>query len=181
MPTHSTTKEQWKIIPGYGGFYEASDQGRIRSVDRIALTKTGKTRHYRGRVRKPYIERYASVNLARDGDHKTNLVHHLILKAFVGPCPEGMECLHENGDSIDNRLENIRWGTPAENGKDRIRLDEIPCGERHYASRLTEGQVRDIRRKHSEGVSQHQLGRDYDHHVMTISAIVHRKTWKHVE
>lgn len=43
------------------------------------------------------------------------LAHHAVLLAWVGPCPEGYQCDHINGNAADNRLENLEWITPAEN------------------------------------------------------------------
>lgn len=48
-------------------------------------------------------------------------VHHLVLETFVGPRPEGMEARHLNGDYSDNRLQNLAWGTKAQNMQDRIK------------------------------------------------------------
>lgn len=52
---------------------------------------------------------------------KTRYFHRLVLEAFIGPCPEGMECRHLDGDAGNNRLENLAWGTPIENGEDKVR------------------------------------------------------------
>ena len=49
------------------------------------------------------------------------LVHRLVLETFVGPCPDGMETRHLNGDPSDNRLANLAWGTPKENHTDKVR------------------------------------------------------------
>jgi hypothetical protein len=57
---------------------------------------------------------YLNVNLL--GEHR--LVHQVILEAFVGPCPEGLECRHLNGNPADNRSSNLKWGTRAENIED---------------------------------------------------------------
>ncbi len=43
------------------------------------------------------------------------LVHHAVLLAWVGPCPEGYQCDHLNGNNVDNRLCNLQWVTPSEN------------------------------------------------------------------
>lgn len=47
-------------------------------------------------------------------------MHRLVLLAFVGPCPDGMEACHANDIPTDNRLANLRWGTHADNMRDRI-------------------------------------------------------------
>lgn len=64
---------------------------------------------------------YEQVKLYEDGTHRFRRVHHLVLEAFVGPRPAGMETRHLNGVRADNRLENLAWGTPTENAADKIR------------------------------------------------------------
>lgn len=81
------------------------------------------------------------VSLGRCGSF---LAHRLVLQAFRGPCPEGQECLHIDGDPGNNRLSNLRWGTPKENGEDMVRHGVSPRGERHGLAKLTEGMVRAI-------------------------------------
>lgn len=95
--------ETWKQIPGWD--YEASDLGRIRNA------KTGL-------VLKPFrrgSKRYVGVDLWRERQGKREYVHHLVLKAFVGPCPEGFEAYHGNDVGNDNRAENLKWATRQEN------------------------------------------------------------------
>jgi len=59
---------------------------------------------------------YPRVSLGRG---KGRYVHRLILEVFVGPCPDGMECRHLDGNPQNNRLDNLAWGTPEENCEDR--------------------------------------------------------------
>lgn len=114
-------KEIWKNIPGYEGKYQASSEGRIRSLDhevRGICHFTGKPflRTVRGRVLKPgrYCKAgHLSVVLGNGTPGKP--VHQLVMLAFAGPPPEGQEVLHINGDPNDNRLENLRYGTRTEN------------------------------------------------------------------
>lgn len=115
----STTGERWLPIPRFGGEYEASDQGRVRGVDRVLVNRHGHSRLWRGRIRALVPDRtgYLAVRIHERG----YAVHRLILEAFVGPCPGGMETLHRNGVRDDNRVENLTWGTPSENGFDRVR------------------------------------------------------------
>lgn len=108
--------EQWKAIPGWEGFYEASDMGRIRSVRRTVKTATGK-RTFRSQIIKPTVRKdlHLTVGLYRDGIGKCMRVHRLVMAAFVGPCPEGMEVCHNNGNPADNQPSNLRYDTRSEN------------------------------------------------------------------
>jgi hypothetical protein len=69
-------------------------------------------------------------------------VHTLVLLAFRGPCPPGMMCRHLNGDKTDNRLENLVWGTAAENNADMVRHGRWHGGRR---ARLSQEQINEIR------------------------------------
>lgn len=114
--------DQWKVIPGWP-YYEACVDGSIRSLDREVPMAYGATRVVKGKIRKPHVNRsngYVYCTLYNDGKSKTIRVHRLILETFVGPCPEGYETRHINGDTTDNRLENLAWGTHSQNMKDRL-------------------------------------------------------------
>jgi hypothetical protein len=113
--------ETWKPVPGYEGYYEVSDRGRVRSVPRI-IAVSGYLRQLKGRVLKPGIATgYYFVRLSRDGVSKCARVHRLVLAAFVGPCPAGMETLHGAKGRYTNTLSNLKYGTRLENAKDRKR------------------------------------------------------------
>lgn len=112
--------ERWLDIVGYEGYYQVSDLGRVRSINRIIETSVGKQR-YKGRVLKqnsnPRGVLY--VKLSRNSTRRDYLVHRLVLTAFVGNCPENMEGCHENGNPSDNRLGNLRWDTHSANHLDK--------------------------------------------------------------
>lgn len=112
--------ERWLPVPGYEGYYEVSDQGRVRSLDRRLPYRNG-TRMHRGRLlvggRSPDDGRRL-VQLAHEGGHSWPRVSVLVLEAFVGPRPAGMYACHNNGDATDDRLENLRWDTPSGNTAD---------------------------------------------------------------
>lgn len=123
----NATHEEWRPVVGYEGSYEVSDQGRVRSLERTIEAhgeiRSGHTRLLKGRVLRHGIGRggYHRVALVRQCHVAVRFVHRLVLEAFVGPAPEGMECCHNNGDKADNRLVNLRWGTRSENMYDKIR------------------------------------------------------------
>lgn len=109
--------ERWLPVVGYEGLYEVSDLGNVRSLDG---TRAG--RKFRGRVLKPRSRHagHQAVDLSTPGRRWSVDVHRLVLSAFVGPCPEGMEGCHNDGDPTNNRLGNLRWDTHRANMQDRI-------------------------------------------------------------
>ncbi|MCA1984209.1 NUMOD4 motif-containing HNH endonuclease [Nocardioides nematodiphilus] len=100
-------QEQWTQIPGFPD-YLVSDQGRVMSFRRKAT-----------RILKPGGSTYPVVTLCRDDGKKAFLVHHLVLLAFEGPRPKGMEVRHLNGKETDNRLVNLAYGTKKQNELDK--------------------------------------------------------------
>ncbi len=97
-------------IPGYHN-YLATKCGKVLSLRFCKVTELKPHTHPKG---------YKQVALWRAKRQKTRWVHDLVLSAFVRPKREGEVCLHENDDPADNRLGNIRWGTPAENSRQMV-------------------------------------------------------------
>lgn len=125
----SVPGESWKPIVGWEGFYDVSDLGRVRSLQRFVSNGRGGKRLVHARIMKPYRDRVRSphmiIQLSRGGRAKEDaqfpLVHKLVLEAFVGPRPPGLEACHNNGDGMDNRLSNLRWDTHQANMDDQLK------------------------------------------------------------
>ena len=124
--------ERWIPVPGYVGAYEVSDRGRVRGLDYIVVDSLGRRRMHKGRVLKlsPAKRGYPVVKLGLNGKKSTIGLHQLVVLAFVGPCPAGMEVLHRNGDKLDNRLANLHYGTRSTNN-----LDSVAHGTHPWASK----------------------------------------------
>jgi hypothetical protein len=111
--------EKWKKVPGYE--YEASTDGGIRACKTGCILRQHVQKKVNGR-KSPYVGAgYYRVELGYGAGGKKFNVHRLVLEAFVGPRPPGKQCRHINGDSLDNRLENLAWGTSKEDRDDRLR------------------------------------------------------------
>lgn len=112
-------EEEWKPIPGYEGWYEASSLGRIRGVDRVVIMKNGHERPLTGKIRtlsKAKRGGYLSVCLRKEGTRKTYTVHRLIMRTFIGEPPEGKnEVDHIDGNRENNRLDNLEYVSKQEN------------------------------------------------------------------
>src|SRR5688572_12965545 len=98
--------EIWKPIPGFH-YYEASDEGRIRSLVRPG---TGKRKTYGGGILSAHVNKhngYEYVGLCVDGVAVTRRVHVLVLATHRGPRPDGMQGRHLDGRKTNNRLVNL--------------------------------------------------------------------------
>ncbi|MCH8315293.1 MAG: HNH endonuclease [Planctomycetes bacterium] len=169
--------ETWKPIPGYERFYEVSDRGRIRrSADRRYFKKgtpIATTPHY------GYIVAGLS---AADGTRRQWMVHILVLAAFVGPKPEGLDTDHINGDKTDNRLGNLEYVTRCENMQRAIAMgfrDNVR-GSGHCNAKFTDDDVRDIRKALDAGETQTSIALRYSVWQTTIGQIALGNTWKHI-
>lgn len=174
------TAERWLPIPGYEGFYEVSDLGRVRSLRR--MTPNGSPRG--GNMMTPIRDSdgYLRVKVRRDYNTKPQLrpVHQLVLLAFVGPVPSGQQVRHGPGGKLDNRLTNLCYGTSAQNKADQARDGTMPRGASHGNAKLTEQTAKEIRRRYELGESQDALARVYGVSQTCVSVLIRRKLWRHV-
>lgn len=124
------------------------------------------------------VTTYCTVALSRGPERITHSVHTLVLRAFVGDPPTGFEGRHADGNTRNNRLDNLSWGTKIENAADRILHGTHRFGEENGRAKLTEQQVVEIRnRPHESMVS---LGREYGVSDYCIRCIRIKKLWKHI-
>jgi hypothetical protein len=106
--------EQWRPVVGFEGVFEVSDHGNVRSLGWIG--KRGRV-HPPGPLNQSIDPRgYRRVSL----QGSPYLVAPLVLSAFVGPRPPGLDGCHGDGDNANNRLGNLRWGTRSENMQDAV-------------------------------------------------------------
>lgn len=177
------SETSYEDIPGWPGYRVGNDG----SVWRLWITcRAGRKLSNKWRQMKTGIHRkgYLYVNLTppEGGSYKTFRIHRLVLEAFVGPCPDGLECRHLNGIKSDCRLTNLKWGTPEENRKDNYRLNAYRIGENNQVAKLTNENVQDIRNRYTRGnVFMKELADEYGVSISNIHAIVHRRSWQHLD
>jgi hypothetical protein len=165
--------------------YQIGTDGSIWSRIMRTRHRIKNTKEIRGDWRRlqsvPHVTGYRVVSLYKDHKARSFRVHKLVMEAFVGPCPENMECRHLNGDREDNRLDNLCWGTAVENWADRISHGMDQKGEKNPLAKLNSQKVRDIRILYKSGLRLAQLSRDFKVTPQTIRDVCMRKTWTHIE
>jgi len=116
-----------------------------------------------------------------DGQIKSFKIHRLVLQAYVGPCPEGLECCHNDGNASNNKLENLRWDTHKNNVEDQKRHGTLSRGEKIGVSKLKEKDIFTIKKlRETTDLSYSKIGKIYNVDGSTIYKIVKNKRWKHL-
>jgi hypothetical protein len=164
MSTNSAI--EWTEIPGFPG-YHASEDGLVLGPA--------------GRILKavPNDGGYLRVQVRQDGRSRSLFVHKAVLLAFAGPCPVGHECRHKDGNQRNNTRGNLAWGTKVENIADKQSHGTQPRGERAGTAKLTEADVREIRRLVGT-LSLRQLAANYGVSHTAIRRAATGVKWKHI-
>jgi hypothetical protein len=170
--------ELWVPVVGWADFYEVSDLGQVRSIERLVQFGTS-TRRAPSKIRKPRnANGYLGLVLSAGDRRATVRVHVIVAEAFHGPRPEGLVIRHINGISTDNRACNLAYGTAAENYADRANHGRMPKGVGHPGAKLTEDEVRFIR---TSGLPQLVLAARFGVGKRVVFNIIHRLRWKHLD
>lgn len=169
----------WRAIPGFEGLYEASEDGRVRSLGRWCDTAHGGLAFRKGRQLVPVRKTngYLAVSLTK-GLRKYQVgVHRLVASAFLGAIPKGRCVCHWDGDRENNRVSNLRIATARQNMVDRERHGRTRRGARHGMSKLTERQVRHVR---SSTKTNKVLAAELGVTIAHVHSIRSGRTWRHV-
>lgn len=171
-------EEIWKFVPGYPR-YEASNLGQIRSW--ATFDNTRKTLRKEPHLLKLTDDgNYYRVGLCNEDGVILHTVGRIILTTFIGPCPNGMECCHNDGNPYNNKLNNLRWDTRKGNFKDRTKHGNTVMGENQHNAKLTEDDIRQIRKRANQGEMYIIIANDYSVTGENISYIARRMSWKHI-
>lgn len=178
------SKEIWKNIQGYEGYYQISSLGNIKSLERTVKTHNqhGETMmKVKERMLKPGTNNhgYSTVVLYINGGKKTFTTHRLAAIAFI-PNPENKSDVnHEDGIKSHNWVNNLEWDTSSENQKHAF---DTELKKPSYGNaKFTEDQVREIRWLYENtDLSLSGIAIKFESYKTLIFKIVHRLTWKHI-
>lgn len=170
--------EEWRAVVGYEGIYEVSSLGRVRSITRKCRSpSSGGERRVPGKILKPTPwGPYLSVTLYRDGKGLRQNIQWLVIIAFVGARPLGMEVCHNDSDHHNNRASNLRYDTRAGNFSDKLKNGTHQRGENSGCAKLTQNQVNKIRSL--KGVrTQQSIADEFLVTQAHIGRILNNKVW----
>lgn len=175
--------EIWKDIPEFEGRYQASNYGKIKSLEREEERKgplcgrgSSKIRKVKEIILKTRIvsgKGYLIVNMGKNGIKYTKKVHRVIISAFIGI--SDLQVNHKNGIKTDNNINNLEYVSGSEN-----MLHAYKTGLKIPKHKLTEIQVKEIKEKlinYKRGMFK-DLGKEYNIDRQTIADIYYNKTWK---
>ena len=167
---------KWKGIPGYP--YEVSNIGQVKRSTPSRNTRVGK-------ILKPIIwdTGRRCYNLYRSGKSTGITAARCMALAFKGtpPTPKH-EAIHIDGDCTHDFLSNIKWATHKENMDDRVKHGTLACGTKKAAAKLTDVDVRRMRKMRSQGMTHDKIATHFPF-VSNIACYyaVTGATWKHVK
>jgi hypothetical protein len=162
----SICEVRWLPVPGFEDRYLVSDTGVVLCHDTDFFPTIRRDR-----------EGYCYVRLSNGHrPQHQRFVHQLVLEAFVGPRQPGQQTRHLDGDKCHNFVENLAWGTPAENGQDSARLGTLK-GTGGGNAKLDEEMVREIR---ASWESDAALAKKLNVTPQNIWCVRKRISWQHV-
>ena len=179
--------EIWKDIKGYEGFYQVSNIGKIRSVDRLVHNPRYGFQKLKGKLlsASPNSHGYPQIGLTQKGKRKTLKVHSLVALYFLDKISNKNEVNHKDGDKLNNRVENLEWCTRSENILHAFAFDlkEKPKGELNGQSKITKAEVIEIREMYKgrgKGLSLAKIALIYNLGSTQVSRIIKKQSWRHV-
>jgi hypothetical protein len=169
--------EYWRPIVGKERKGEVSNLGRVRSFNRFV-------RCYLGKKRRLVYGRMLKLHAYDKYGHQSvhfGAVHVLVLVAWVGPCPPGMQCCHNDGNARNNWVGNLRWDTPENNRKDMVRHGSIACGRKLPNSKLYDEDVLRMCEMRRKGWSLRGLAARFGMATRNVKCVLAGTAYKHVK
>jgi hypothetical protein len=173
-------QERWIPVVGYEGLYEVSDAGRVKSL------VPSKKRPIAGHVLTPKRsgQGYLCVALYRHGKPTTITIHQLVMRAFVGAVPDGMNVNHRDGKKKNNLLSNLEYVSYSENSRHALSKGlshpVSPRGQANGNASITETQAISIAQQLHAGERPCNIAREMGISAWPVYDIKARRKWQHL-
>lgn len=175
--------EIWKSVVGLEGYYEVSNLGRVRSIDRVVQGGRWGTEKRKGQDKMACIDKYGypKVGLWKNGSLLTITVHRLVATAFIPNKENKATVNHIDGCKTNNIVSNLEWATNKEN-KVHAAINGLTArGIENAGVKITESSVIRARELRDLGWTYEKIGKEIGVHMSHARRIVLRLNWKHLE
>lgn len=160
-------------IPGFPG-YAITRYGRV-----FKYVQNPRMKNFPIYELQTYLSGYGYKRVSVRGRGKD--IHILLALTFIGPKPSPTHIVrHLNGDRLDNRINNLMWGTYQDNSNDSVRHGTSLAGEKNKNAKITAADVVEIRSRFSNGEKRSSLAQEFGLVESSISNIVRRATWANI-
>lgn len=169
---------EWRLVPGWPA-YRVNREGVVQSCfgKHGNLTDTWRTLvGYAGE----YGHRRIRMHDGK-GHRVRARVHIVVLETFVGPRPDGAEACHNDGNPLNNSLENLRWDTHTGNMQDCVRHGRTLAGTKNPKAKLTPEQVAQIKKRRASGEICRTIAADFGVCLDTVWLIGLGRIWRNVQ
>lgn len=143
--------EEWRSITGYDGYYEVSNTGKVRSLDRVVVRSDGVHQVRKGKLKSLFItpDGYLDVKLSMNGQDRRYGIHYLVAREFVDGFEDGLEVNHKDYNRKNNQHWNLEWVTHKQN------IQHTIDGKRHIT------QIRDMSGTNNPNYGNRSLSAKY--------------------
>ena len=180
--------EEYKDIPGYEGMYAVTKDGRVWSHPKETIVGgRGGVRVDGGRFlsNKPHHQGYCRVHIRdKNNIRKGMLVHRLVAMTYI-PNPDALPFInHLNGDTQDNRVDNLEWCDNKRNTKHAYDNGWIKTpyqqGEANSQAKLTVDDARRIKELSAAGMGDTAISRETGISRSAVKDVTKGRTWRHI-
>ena len=163
--------ESWKLIKDFP-LYQVSNYGRIRSF------WTGEWVILNGSLANNGYVQQTLKHIKSTVKH----VHRLVLEAFVGLRPDGLQCNHKDGNKTNNVLSNLEWVTQSENAIHSYAngLQSKVMGEQHSQAKWKDGEIWLLKKMLFFNTNKHVISKTFKMSIRNINKIAHGDRWSHI-
>lgn len=178
-------KEEWRDIGGYEGYYQVSNYGRVKSLERLVHCKNRAPYRIKERYIKTNpraIGNYCNLGLNKGGIKTNKYLHRLVAEAFILKPSDTLklEVNHIDGDKLNNTIDNLEWVTAKHNNnhaRDTLRVMEAGCNPNKVRVLLPED-IHTIFYMRNKGHTLKSIGDTVGTHFGNVSSVLLGKTWK---
>lgn len=173
--------EEWRPVIGYEGFYEVSNLGRVRGLER----RIERNRVWPARILSPIMVNTGRihVSLCKLGRQRAMQVSRMVAVAFLAaPDASKPHVAHLDGNPVNNRADNLAWVSPAENESHKKLHGTAMIGSRNHQAKYSEAQVAEMRRRYAAGQRARQIAEQMGLRYDQVRGIVgvNSKRWRHM-